>query len=273
MPTTETDAATVEAVARAFVNARQSATALPDFPGTVPADLATAYATQDAAITQWPDRVAGWKIGRVPPEHAERLNALRLAGPVFARSVWLATPGEPTVFPVFEGGFAAVEAEYVFRLAKDAPANKTSYSEEEAAELVAALHVGIETAGSPLATINKLGPTVVVSDFGNNAGLIVGPTIEDWRERPLKSLTCETFIDGQSVGRGSAASLLGGPLASLAFVLGNSAARGRPLKAGDFITTGAVTGIHDILAGQRAHVLFDSIGTIACVATKAKPLA
>ncbi len=54
-------------------------------------------------------------------------------------------------------------------------------------QLVSGLHVGIEAAGSPLAAINELGPTVVVSDFGNNAGLLLGPAIPDWRKRPLES--------------------------------------------------------------------------------------
>ena len=34
--------------------------------------------------------------------------------------------------------------------------------------------MGVEMAGSPLATINELGPTVVAADFGNNNGLILG---------------------------------------------------------------------------------------------------
>ena len=69
----------------------------------------------------------------------------------------------------------------------------------------------IETAGSPLATINHLGPTVVVSDFGNNAGLIVGPAIRDWRTRDPASLRCATFVDGEHVGSGGAERLQPSP--------------------------------------------------------------
>src|SRR6185312_9775714 len=99
------------------------------------------------------------------------------------------------------------------------PSAKLTWEAEEAAELPAALHVGIEAAGSPLAAINELGPVAVVSDFGNNAGLLLGPEIAAWRERPLASFTCETFIEGGSVGQGGALSLPGGPLAALAFAL------------------------------------------------------
>ena len=53
----------------------------------------------------------------------------------------------------------------------------SSWTDAEAADMVGALHIGVEPASSPLATINELGPAVVVSDFGNNAGLLLGPEV------------------------------------------------------------------------------------------------
>lgn len=254
------------AIASAFVAARREGHALGAFPGAVPATMAEGYAVQELAIARFPDAVVGWKVGAIARPQRERDGDARLVGPIFRRALRQAIGDEPVRFPVFDGGFAAVEAEFVFRLAGDAVPDKHRYDADEAAALVASMHVGIETAGSPLATINALGPTVVVADFGNNAGLILGPAIASWRARPPESLTCETFVAGASVGRGSAASIENGPLAALAFALGHLAARGRPLKAGDCVTTGAVTGIHDIVAGQSAHVVFDGIATLRCVA-------
>lgn len=261
----------IDDVAARFVRARRSATALPDYPGPVPSDLATGYRVQDAALKLWPDEVVGWKVGRVPPEHEERLQSNRICGPVFARSLWHVKPGEVTPFPVFEGGFAAVEAEYVARIAFDAPADRLTWTTKEAAELIGALHIGMEPAGSPLASINILGPTVVVSDFGNNAGLMVGAEIADWRSRRIEDLRCETVIEGQVVGQGGAFILPGGPVESIRFLAENTARRGRPLKAGMYICTGAAAGIHDIVAGQSAAVRFDGHGEIACRAYRAQP--
>jgi 2-keto-4-pentenoate hydratase len=261
----------IDDVAARFVRARRSATALPDYPGPVPSDLATGYRVQDAALKLWPDEVVGWKVGRVPPEHEERLQSNRICGPVFARSLWHVKPGEVTPFSVFEGGFAAVEAEYVARIAFDAPADRLTWTTEEAAELIGALHIGMEPAGSPLASINILGPTVVVSDFGNNAGLMVGAEIADWRSRRTEDLRCETVIEGQVVGQGGAFVLPGGPVESIRFLAQNTARRGRPLKAGMYICTGAAAGIHDIVAGQSAAVRFDGHGEIACRAYRAQP--
>lgn len=261
------------ATARKFVSARLGALSLPQYPGETPDSLDAAYACQDAAIAEWPDEIVGWKVGRIPETWRERFPEERLMGPIFARAVAAAEHGDLVEIPVFEGGFAAVEAEFIFSLAADAPAHQTSWTIAEAARIAGALHVGVEPAGSPLATINELGPAVVVSDFGNNAGLIVGPQILDWQARSFDSLTCETFIDGTRVGRGSASSLPGGPLSALAFALTRAARRGRALKAGDLVSTGAATGIHDIRIGQGAHVVFAGAGEIRCRAVRAQPAA
>ncbi|HZD53530.1 MAG TPA: hypothetical protein VE175_10820, partial [Woeseiaceae bacterium] len=133
------------------------------------------------------------------------------------------------------------------------------------------LRIGMEMASSPLKTINDLGPPVVACGFGNNAGLIVGPSIRNWRERDLDSMTCEAFIDGERVGTGGAFNLTGGPIRSLQFILELAASRGRPLKAGDVIATGQTSGIHDILAGQKGRIEFAADGTLACRAIPATP--
>jgi 2-keto-4-pentenoate hydratase len=260
----------VQQVAGRFVQARLDATALPGFPGPIPETLAAAYACQDAAIAQWPDRIQGWKVGRINEPWFSRFGEDRLVGPIFAHDVQFAWPNIVTDFPVFDGGFAAVEAEFIVRLAKDAEPSRSTWTAADARELVATIHVGIETAGSPLATINELGPAVVISDFGNNAGLIVGPEIPGWRDLPPEQLASETFVDDGRVGTGTAASVPGGPLAGLAFALNRCARRGMPLKAGQFVSTGATTGIHEIRIGQSARAAFAGVGEVRCRAIRAE---
>ncbi|WP_448482577.1 2-keto-4-pentenoate hydratase [Pseudoxanthomonas mexicana] len=258
------------AIADGFVGARRQGRALSGFPGDVPDDLVTAYRVQDLAIAQWPDRVVGWKVGFIAPERRDISGDERLLGPIFARQLQLATGGQPT-FEVFSGGFGAVEAEYVLRLEVDVPADKTDWTPAEAAAVPSTLFIGMEVASSPLATINQLGPRVVVSDFGNNNGLVMGAEIPAWTDRSDASLTCTTSIDGRQVGQGGATTLPGGLRAAFAFALSRSARRGRPLKAGDLIATGNATGIHDILPGQQARIEFHGHGSIEALAVAASP--
>lgn len=256
-------------IAPQFVEARLKGVSVPGYPGGVlPKSMAEGYAVQDLAIDMWPDELVGWKVGLVPPQHRERLGAERLAGCIFKTKVWDAGE-QPTPFRAIAGGFTAVEAEFIIRLGKDAPADKTEWTAEEAADYVGELIVGIEIAGSPLATINALGPPIVASDFGNNDGQILGTVVENWRDIAWEDMPSETFINGVSVGKGGAFSIPGSPLAALAFLLGHVASRGRPLKKGMLVTTGASTGIHDIAAGDTSRVDFGPFGSVACVAVPA----
>lgn len=259
-----------ETIAARFVQARLAAKALPAYPGPVPPDLGTAYATQDAAIAAWPDEIAGWKLGRIPAPLDTRFGAGRLAGPIFSRNVWLAG-AEPTSFGVIAGGFAAVEAEYVLEIASAPPPRSSHgapWDAQSVVPYVSAVHVGVEIAGSPFAEINDHGPAVTASDFGNNAGLILGSSVIDWRER-LDGLSCRMEIDGVEIGVGGARSIPGGPLESLAFLLNLLDARGRTVEAGQLISTGATTGVHRIEIGQSAVADFGIDGQIACIAVPA----
>lgn len=262
--------AALDDIARQFVDARRAGRSLAAFPGGIPADLVTAYRVQDLAIDRWEDAVVGWKVGYIAPERRDASGDERLLGPVFARQLWNAT-GSIVDIPVFSGagGFAAVEAEYVLQLDVDAPADKLEWTAEEAAALPARLFTGVEVASSPLATINVLGPRVVVSDFGNNNGLVLGNAIADWTRLDEARLLARTEIDGVVVGIGGACNLPGGLRAAYAFALARSARRGRPLRRGDLIATGNATGIHDIAVGQQAVIRFEGHGEIACRAVAA----
>jgi 2-keto-4-pentenoate hydratase len=259
-------------VAAEFVRARLSAGYLTNYPGAQPPDLVSAYRCQDEAIALWNDSIAGWKVGWIPEPLSGKYGAPRLVGPIFARSIRRPSGSGVVDVPVFARGFAAVEAEFVLQLSRDVPAHVMEWTAESAREYVATMYVGIEIASSPLQNINDYGPAVVVSDFGNNAGLLLGTEIADWQARPLESLGCETRIDGVVVGRGGAASVSGGPLAALAFALCVNARRGRPLRAGDLVSTGAATGVHSIQEGQSAEAIFAGIGNLRCRTVPMAPI-
>jgi 2-keto-4-pentenoate hydratase len=229
---------------------------LADYPGPLPPDMAAGYAVQEAAIELWPDRIVGWKIGWVPLPQQATLGTSRLAGPIFLQGlthVSDAAPGRVRLAAI-PGGFAAIEAELVVAARADAPVDKTQWTLEEAAAFAGDWHLGAEFAASPLATINELGAAVVVSDFGNNNGLVVGSRLAPALVADPARLTCQTLIDGKQVGCASVTALPGGPLEALRFLLGHLAARGRPLRAGQWVSTGAITGVHRIYPGQQGSV-------------------
>lgn len=247
-------------IAQAFVAARREGRALPKFPGTMPTALDSAYVVQDAAIELAGDRVVGWKVGRINPP----LDGVdRLAGPIFSGAVFDAA-ADPLPMPVFRGGFAAAEAEFLLRVGTAPDPAKTSYTMEEARALIDAVHVGIEIASSPFPGINDNGAPVTVADFGNNNGLIVGDEAEGWRDRDIRTWPITLDINGERIGSATAEAMLDGPFGAARFLLENLASRGIAVAAGTWISTGAVTGVHQVAIGDSVVARFDDRFSVEC---------
>lgn len=247
-------------IARSFVAAREAGTALPDYPGERPGALDQAYAVQDAAIALVDRPVGGWKVGRINPPLG---GVERLAGPIFVDRI-VPAAAEPVAMPVFRDGFAAAEAEFLLRLGAAPEPCKLSYTMDEARALVDAVVVGIEIASSPFPGINDNGPAVTVSDFGNNNGLVIGPEVPDWRDADLCAWPVELSINDEQAGRATAATMLDGPFGAVRFLLEHMAERGVALRPGQWISTGAVTGVHRVAIGDRVEARFDKRLSVAC---------
>lgn len=249
-----------DAISERLVSARMSAQALAQFPGDLPAALGAAYKIQSASIARWPDEVAGWKVGMVPVEYREEMAAERLAGPIFKPSIFRVQSGDSALMSIYSGGFAALEAEFVLEIGATIGPTSKYFSDAELDNLISAVHVGAEMASSPMADVNRLGPCCVVSDFGNNAGLLLGPSILNWRALPPEELTVAVYVDDQQVGNASASAIEGGLLQPLRFLINLCAERGITLAKGTLVSTGAVTGIHDVTADSKARVDFGDFG-------------
>jgi 2-keto-4-pentenoate hydratase len=256
-------------IAQRFVAARRAASPLSEYPGTAPRTLQTAYDIQARAIAIEGGRIAGWKVGRILPPLDLTFGANRLAGPIFAGALRQASD-EP-VMPVFAGGFAAVEAEFLFQLDGRIDPLRRQWSCEDALDHVTAVHVGFEIASSPFAGINQLGPPVTASDFGNNNGLVIGPPITNWRETAYDGWDVSTTINAAAVGHGRATAFPDGSAGSVRFALEFLAAQGIAVAQGTWVSSGAITGVHDVKPGDRVVTRFDLHLQIACSISAATP--
>lgn len=264
----ETSAA--QAVAQAFVSARREARALPDYPGATPRELDTAYTIQDRAILIDGRPVAGWKVGRINPPHDGALGANRLSGPIFTADIVDAANGEAPAMPVFSGGFAAAEAEILLHVAAGFSGPVPS-DDAGTKAILDDVRLGIEIASSPYPGINADGPPVTVSDFGNNAGLVRGPALAGWRDLDLCAIRVRGEIDGHEVGAATAATMLDGPYGAVRFLLANLISRGFDVSGGLWVSSGAITGVHEIALGQRFRAIFEGCGELSCTVIAATP--
>ncbi|WP_213981354.1 2-keto-4-pentenoate hydratase [Sphingomonas sp. dw_22] len=255
------EGAASDAIAQAFVAARQAGDALPDYPGELPETLDQAYAIQKRAIALFGGRIVGWKVGRIPDALVGRFGTDRLAGPIFAGSVVDSPDGVPEM-PIFADGFGAAEAEFLLRIGSLPARFDRAWTNAEVMEFVDAIHVGIEIASSPFAGINDYGPAITVSDFGNNNGLVVGAAVPpnvDFLGWPV-ALT----IDGEVAGTGTAGEMLDGPFGAVRFLFELAASRHLPLAPGQWISTGAVTGVHQVRVGAGVEARFGQDMRVRC---------
>ena len=249
-----------DAISKTLVRARLEAGTLPDYPGQLPETLQEAYAIQAASIDRWPDELAGWKVAMIPVPDRERFTENRLIGPVFKTTVRTVEPGGHLTVPIIQGGFAAIEAEFVLRLGKTISPNHKGLTDQELLESIDRVFGGAEIASSPMAVAVERGATSIISDFGLNAGVLVGPEIPDWSSLAPESMTARVEVDGETVGEASAAAIHGGLLQAYRFLVEQCAERGIVLPAGTLVSSGAVTGVHEVSVSSRSLVDFGVFG-------------
>lgn len=243
----------------ALLDARRSGRALPAFPAPVPATLAAAYDVQQRLTAALGSPVLGWKVGRIPPALIETLGAERLAGPVLrVAELDSEAPGEA---PVFQGGAGAIEAEVMLRLR--AVPDRRLTGRADGAAWIEEIRAGFEVASSPAPDVHDHAPYGIIADIGINNGLLLGPrlSIDDFA-----MLAVETQIDGATVGTGRAIDVLDGPWGALNFLVDLHRRGVIELQSGQWISAGAITGVHPIGIGQTATAGFGSVAYIACTA-------
>ncbi|OYU00883.1 MAG: hypothetical protein CFE36_13540 [Sphingomonadaceae bacterium PASS1] len=224
--------------------------------------LETAYAIQKSATGLWDDQVAGWKIGRLPASVSGPGSTPRFIGPIFSKSVRKLS-GAISRVPVLNEGQNAVEAEFIVRLAKPLGKTQPIMNHDFWLEHIAAIHVGVELAGNGLDVCDQSISYIQIAAFGNNRGLLVGDRIPPHRYRWPLHVT--TAIEGEIVGSLAVASPWNIVTTALGEAFEETKAFDTTFKAGHWVATGALTGIHPIACDQNAIVQFEGYDSIEMV--------
>ena len=203
------------------------------------------------------ERIAGWKIGFTNKNIWAEFGAdAPIWGPMYDTSVIDMNNAE-AVAGCEAARFAEpkIEPEIVLRLcAPPAP----DMTDSELIACIDGVAHGFEVVQSVFPGW-RFRPADTVAAFGLHGRLYHGPVAPvgagdhgQWIER-LTGFEITLRRDGVEVDRGVAANVLGGPLSALRhFADGlQHDPLGRPMQAGDLITTGTVTGAFPIESGQH----------------------
>ncbi len=123
--------------------------------------------------------------------------------------------------------------------------------------------IGIEVVGCRFeGGVKAAGPAILISDFSFNVALVRGPEIRGWRDMDLSAVDACAVVNGERGNTGTGAAVMGDPVTALVWAAGEAARIGRPLKAGDIITTGTMTGVVPVKPGDQVIGDFGALGQV-----------
>jgi 2-keto-4-pentenoate hydratase len=237
----------IESAARLLLEARRKSTPLEALPEACrPKDEADAYAIQDAVARQL-GHVHGWKVGAPTPDAAASF------GPIFT------IVKAPAQFPSASHRLFGIEAEIAFRFGRDLPGGAPR---ELVLASVAGVHLAMEIVESRFKDFRAAGPLSVLADNISNGALVLGPELRQWQGIDLAQPPSRVVIDGVEAGRCTTGNTGGDPIRLLVALVNHAAARGKPITAGQVVTTGATTGMHFARPGSVALADFGDWGQV-----------
>lgn len=229
--------------------------------------LDAAYAVADAVTAARIARgetPAGWKIGFTNRLIWDQYGVhAPIWGPVYDRTVIHAEAGDAGPVVVSAAAFVEplIEPEIVFRIARPPRSGMDD----------CALLGCIDAVGHGFEIVQSIYPgwrfraADTVAAFGMHGALVCGPLARpsdpgEWLEA-LENFEISLLRDGETIDRGTAANVLGGPLQALRHFVAGLEARplARGIEAGDLVATGTITRAFPVEDGQTWSTRIDGL--------------
>ena len=151
-----------------------------------------------------------------------------------------------------------VECEIAVQLSNDMTAER-DYTADNCDAFVGAVMCAIELVDDRWINYSEVTtPTLLAENFFG-AGCVTGTPL-DISGAELASLEGRMRVNGDEIGSGSAADILGHPYQALAWLANHQAERGTPLKQGDIISLGSVVQTHWLAPGDEVEIEFSRLG-------------
>lgn len=220
-----------------------------------PTEVEDALAIQQRVQAALGVATGGWKCS--VPTADRPVACAAIFAPAIARTSPCAVAGSGTA--------ARIEPEIAFVLGRELPPRETPYTEAEVRAAIAETRLVLEILGSRYANPESVGFPELLADQISNAGLFVGPIVEDALDRPLGAFPIAVDGPTGSIHRRDGRHPDGHPLRPLIWLANHLAARGEigGLKAGQIVTTGSYAGALEAPVAVPLAIVFDGLGQIA----------
>ena len=237
------------ACARTLLRSRATHERVPSASVT-PADMAQAYAVQDALASQL--GVAGWKVGAPAPEaepacaplppDAMRSSGCRLQGPHWS--------------------LRGIEVEVALRLGRDLEASEPP-ARAILQQAVDCVLPALEVVETRLADWRDSPPLAQLADLQSHGALVLGaPAPVRPADLALRSMLAYLAFDGQPVASARGAHPVGDVWQLLGWLAVHCTRRGTPLRAGQVVTTGSCSGLLFAPEGAKVQAELSGLGRV-----------
>lgn len=255
--------ALAELAAAALFGAHMARARYRDLPDDLrPRSLGEAYGIQAAfhrLLIANQGEIAGYKIALTSKAMQDFVGIHHpLWGAVFARRI----RHSPASLSAADHVHLGIECEIALRLGRDLPATGAPYGEGAIADAVAAAMPAFELVEDRNADYKALDALGLVADNAWNAGVVLGPEIDNWRRRDLGAAHGHLMLNDVAVGEGHGRDALGHPVTALTWLANGLAERGLALGAGMIVMTGSIVTTKFLKAGDHARFALDGMGEV-----------
>lgn len=243
---------------------RTSASAIEHLPEQLrPQNIAQSYQLQD----ELNDKLAGtfgkpmgYKIGCTTDVMQTYLNIPHpCAGRIFQSTAQFAN-AQYSAQSLCRPG---VECEIAVRMGNDL-ADGNTYTAKQCYAAVDAVMASIELVDDRWADYQSVDVFSLIAENFFGAGCVFGEAASLSFDK-LASVAGTLWVNGNPIGSGSGADILGHPCEALAWLANHQVERGMPLRTGDYVTLGSVVKTQWIEAGDSVEIKFDGLGACSLV--------
>ena len=228
----------------------------------LPESVAEAYEIQAAyqgSLAAEYGAVAGYKIAYTTTALQQASGISEpVAGVILASNV----RHSPAVLDSADFLQPGIECEVGVRLGRDLPASGAPYDRDGVSEAVSEVMTAFEVVDNRRTQGQDTQTQLLTTISSNilNAGVVLGQPVSDWQGINLPGCRGYMEINGDLVGEGMGADVMGHPLEPLAWLANALADQGRELKAGMVVITGSIVSPKWLAAGDSALIEIEGLG-------------
>ena len=167
----------------------------------------------------------------------------------------------PARWPVPGTAVLELEVEVAVSFAHDLDGTNP-IGQDEVRAAIAGLHPALEIVASRFRDRASLPVFTTTADLQNNGGLVAGPATTGWQTLELDRLAIELLFDGRQVAKADSGAHQDSMLASLTWLANHARTRGKPLRRGQIVLTGARIKPTPVERGVLVHARVNGLGTV-----------